>query len=229
VGRCSPTAHVAILGGGSVAGEITSTSDLDIVIVLAGSPAPKRITTIWESVTVETFLHTHASLNHYWEIDLADGKPSLLRMCADGVVLDGEERSIEAVRAEARRRLDAGPAESTPGEIDRRRYGITDLIDDLVGGVTEVERPFVVGQLATDVASLALVAARHWRGGGKWLGRELFDLDPDLARDLVAAHSLAVGGSDGDLIRVAEAVLDRVGGRLLAGYEADGEMPPTTS
>lgn len=220
-----PDALAALLGGGSATGVVTPTSDLDIVLLLDGARAPKRMTTVWEGITVEVFAHTAESLRRYWAKDTADRKPALIRMCAESVILVSVGARAEAIQEEADRLLHAGPPEPEPAELARRRYGITDLLDDLAGDPSHVERPFVLANLFVEVAELALLAARHWSGTGKWLARELADLDPRLCERLVAGHREALLGSDDMLIGVADAVLAGVGGRLTVGYEARGEQP----
>ncbi len=220
-----PDASAAFLGGSSAAGVATPTSDLDIVLVLPGPPAPKRMTTTWEDLTVEVFAHTADSIRHYWAKDIADRKPALIRMCSESADLGSTAGLAEALRAEAARLLRAGPPQPEPAELASRRYGVTDLLDDLAGGLPATERSFVVAKLIVEVAELALFAERHWMGTGKWLGRELADLDPRLCEWLVEVHREALLGSDDTLIGVADSVLERVGGRLTAGFEARGEGP----
>jgi hypothetical protein len=69
-------------------------------------------------------------------------------------------------------------------------------------------------------ADLALDVARHWRGRGKWLVRELRDLDPEFAhRWLVAQHRPRA------IAQLAREVLDRAGGPLFEGYHVAGTRP----
>jgi hypothetical protein len=69
-------------------------------------------------------------------------------------------------------------------------------------------------------AQQALMLGEHWVGGGKWLLRELRDLDDDLAGHWLAAH----GDAEATAAFVRE-VLDRAGGPLFSGYRVPGERP----
>ena len=72
----------------------------------------------------------------------------------------------------------------------------------------------------TAVAEHALALGEHWTGNGKWLLREMRDLDQALADEWVAAHGN--GDATGRLVRH---VLDQHGGPLFDGHRADGERP----
>ncbi|MEV6598829.1 hypothetical protein AB0M36_18495 [Actinoplanes sp. NPDC051346] len=61
-------------------------------------------------------------------------------------------------------------------------------------------------------AKAALAFAGHWVSGGKWLLRELRELDPGLATRWLAARD--------DPAPIAAEVLARSGGPLFDGYRA---------
>src|SRR3954453_16864955 len=82
-----PDAAAAFLGGSVLTARRTKTSDIDIVVVIDGPPAPYRETVAVEDVIAELFVHTVASLRHYWEKDVAARRPALVRMCAQSAVL----------------------------------------------------------------------------------------------------------------------------------------------
>jgi hypothetical protein len=129
--------------------------------------------------------------------------------------------SREELRREATAFLAAGPPELSAAELDRRRYVLSDALDDLGDAVDPDERDATAGIVLTAAAELALLAGRQWLGGGKWLVRRLRVRDRTLADRLWAAHRRAVGrGDPADLIATADDVLARVGGRLTAGYRA---------
>ena len=62
-----PDALAAVLAGSFATGEPTVTSDLDIVVLLAGPPGPYRETTRVEATVVELFVHTPDSLVYWYE------------------------------------------------------------------------------------------------------------------------------------------------------------------
>jgi hypothetical protein len=222
---------IAVLLGASVLGAArTATSDLDLVVVLDGPPAPFRQTLRAHGWVVETFVHTRSSLEHYWGLDVQQRRPALLRMCAQSRVVASPAGEAERIRTEAQERLAAGPPQLTADERDRHRYVLTDLLDDLEGCQDPGELAHIAAGVLVRASEVALVVSGRWRGTGKWLHRELVALDAGLAAELVTAHRAAL--ADGDtapLSGVAHRVLEQAGGRLLEGFVAPGEDPSRAS
>lgn len=205
-----PAATMAFLAANDAR---TATSDLDIVVVVPGLGLPYRESFLWREWPVEVFVHGETSLPAYLERDFARRQPSLPRMVAFGEVLAGR---ADGLRELLRRRIEAGPGPAT--DLERRRYGLSDLLDDLSGGGDPAELALVRWQIVQAAARLALATAHRWEGTGKWLVRELRSHDPELAAELLSAHDDPVR-----LAAAAGAVLDAAGGRLWEGYHADGD------
>lgn len=111
----------------------------------------------------------------------------------------------------------AGPTQLTGEAEALRRYGLTDLLDDLAGSTDPGESALIRWHVWIGAAERALAAGGHWLGTGKWLLRELRAADPVLAARLTAAV-----GDQVLLAPVAEQVLARCGGPLRAGSRLDG-------
>jgi hypothetical protein len=212
-----PGALAAFLGGGVLSARRTATSDLDIVVVIAGPPAPFRESARWRGWPVELFVHDQASFGRFLAGDAARRRPTLARMVAEGVPLAGRDDTVAAIRGQARSFLASGPPDLPAGELERRRYGLTDLLDDLAGSTDAGETSVIGWTVWTEIAELALILAGSWLGGGKWLLRELRAADPALAAELLAA-----AGDPARLTAVADLVLARAGGRLREGYRVAG-------
>ena len=212
-----PTALASFLGGGVLSARRTATSDLDIVVVLDGPPAPFRESLRWRRWPVELFVHDQASLATFFARDTARRKPNLARMIADGVTLTDRDGTAGRIRKRARRVVTAGPPALSPAELDWRRYGLTDLLEDLAGSTDAGETQVIGWHVFVQAAELALLQSGRWLGGGKWLLRELRAADPALADALLAAV-----GSPARLTGVADEVLSRCGGRLWEGFRMQG-------
>jgi len=228
-------ARVAFLGGSVLTHDRTPTSDLDVVVVLeegvvvadSGLAAPYRETFEHAGWVVEAFVHTRASMDTYWDKDSARRVCSLLRMCAESVVLVDRDGAAAAIQAVAAQRIAAGPPAYDAAELDAVRYGLTDLLDDMAGCDREDELVYLAGAVVRETAVLALVAAGRWSGTGKALGRALRGAEPELAERLVNGHRhVVVYGDTAVLHRAAVDVLLRVGGPLLDGYRAAGPALP---
>ena len=214
-----PAARAAFLGGGVLSARRTPTSDLDIVVLIDGPPAPYRESLRWQGWPVELFVQQAGTIGAWFAKDVARRHPTLARMCADGVILLDADGTGAIVRDQARAVLAAGPPRLEPAELDGRRYSLTDLLDDLAGSTDPGETAVISWHVITRSAELALVLAGAWLGGGKWLLRELRATDPRLADELIAARD-----DPARLAGLADGVLARAGGRLWAGYRQDGKL-----
>ena len=212
-----PAAGAAFLGGGVLSDRRTTTSDLDIVVVLGGPHAPYRESLRWRGWPAELFVHHPGTIGAWFARDVARRRPTLMRMCTDGEILVDADGTASAVRDQALALLAAGPPAVGQAELDRHRYGLTDLLDDLAGSTDSAETMLIRWHVFIETAELALLLAGSWLGSGKWLLRELRAADPALARQLVAAHD-----QPAELAGLAELVLARGGGRLWAGYRQQG-------
>ncbi|KOG17501.1 nucleotidyltransferase [Streptomyces viridochromogenes] len=220
-----PDARAAFLGGSVVTGHRTPTSDLDIVVLLHGAPAPYRSSFRHDDWPVELFVHTEASWYAYVEREVHKRRSPLLWMCADGLLLFDIDGVGARLAAEARRLAAAGPPTVSAEEIDDRRYAITDLLDDLSGSTDQGERLFIAAELARRTGELALAIGGSWNGGGKWLARRLESTAPGLSMRLHHAVREVLDGQIEPLLDVVDEVLGQAGGRLWDGYKRGGVAP----
>ncbi|NBM17913.1 nucleotidyltransferase domain-containing protein [Streptomyces sp. GC420] len=216
-----PQARAAFLAGSVLTDRRTPTSDLDIVVLLPGPPAPYRENLIHRDWPVELFVHTEAVWHAFADRETANRLSPLLAMCAEGVLLADADGLGAALRAESRERLAAGPPAVPAEELDHRRYALTDMLDDLRSCPDRQERVYLVTHLLQRASELALLTGGHWLGGGKWLSRRLAAADPGLHGRLTAGATAAISGTADGPDRFAAAVdevLERAGGPLWAGY-----------
>ncbi|MFI7504700.1 nucleotidyltransferase domain-containing protein [Streptomyces sp. NPDC049687] len=220
-----PEARSAFLAGSVLTDRRTPTSDLDIVVLLTGAPAPYRESLVHQGWPVELFVQTDADWHAFANRETAARRSPLLTMCAEGVLLVDADRLGAALQAEARERIAAGPPPASDAELEDRRYGLTDALDDLRGCSDSLERVHLVALLLLRASELALLAGGHWLGGGKWLSRRLAAADPGLHSRLTEGAAAAMSDAGGGPDRFADAVkevLDLVGGPLWAGYSRNG-------
>ncbi|MCI0685869.1 MAG: nucleotidyltransferase domain-containing protein [Sporichthyaceae bacterium] len=226
VASAFPDALAAFLGGTVLSSRRTATSDLDILVLVPGPPAPYRDTIRYGDWLVELFVHTEASLRHYFGKDRDRRHPTMPTIAARGVVLTDPGGIAATIAAEAGALLEAGPAELSEDERTQWRYGLSSLIDDLVGATEQAELVYIGNEVFSVAAQLYLLDHRHWPGTGKWLGRQLVDAAPAMHARLLAAHRSVICTGDIEPLRqVALEILDRAGGWLQEGYRAYGEVP----
>ena len=217
-----PQARWAVVGGSVVTPARTAGSDLDIVVLLPDDdPAsPARDTRRFRGWPVELFIHDRKTLDHYLDKDLARRQPALQRMLAVGVPLLEPDQDLDEVQPRCRALLADGPGPLPADEMAAQRYGLTDVLDDLVHSTDPGETAIITARAWEQTAELAFDVAGHWRGRGKWMVRELRDLDPAFAhRWLLAQHRPRA------VAELAEQVLRSAGGPLFEGYHAAGTRP----
>ncbi|KIF75133.1 nucleotidyltransferase [Streptomyces sp. 150FB] len=215
-------ARAAFLGGSVVTGRRTAMSDLDIVVLLRGSPAPYRASLRSGEWPVEMFVHTEATWHAYVQREVRKRRSPLLWMCADGILLFDNDGVGAHLAAEARKLTATGPPAVSAEEVDDRRYAITDLLDDLAGSADQSERLFIATELVRRTGELALTAGGSWNGGGKWLARRLETTSPGLSMHLHDGLAEVLAGRTEPLAAVVDEVLGQVGGRLWVGYKRGG-------
>ena len=216
-----PTCRAAFLSASVLSSQRTSTSDLVIVVVLDGPPAPYRETIRDHGWTIELFVHTKESLRYFYDREAQHRRCTLATMCAGGTVLRCIDQEAIDVQMEARGIIDAGPMPLSSEELDQRRYGLTDTLDDLRGTADPVEMTFIAGHLLANAGELVLLSRRNWTGQSKWLARHLAEA-PGAFAELLANGVRALVATDDKqpMIDAVGAVLDLAGGPLTEGYRA---------
>jgi hypothetical protein len=203
-----PDATWAMLTGSVLGDHRTPGSDLDIVVLCATGPG-FRESLHFRGWPVELFVHTPEALAEFLARELAARKPTTHRMIARGLLLRGDPGDLPQRCA---RVLADGPPPLTAAARDRLRYALTDLADDLTHATDAGERAVLTSTLWLEAARVALAFAGRWLSSGKWLLRELRDLDPELAARWLAARDHPAP--------FTMAVLDAAGGPLFDGYRA---------
>jgi hypothetical protein len=209
----------AWLAGSVTTGRATATSDLDVTVLLDDGEV-HRESLAYGGWPVELFVHTAASVAHFVAKDLARRRPTMARLVATGVPLLGG--GGDDVRRHCQDVLDAGPPPLSAADLELRRYGLTDLLDDLTGAAHDEEATATAVEVWRQTAELALDGAGAWGGSGKWLVRELRALDEQRGTHLTTALDLglhrALAGERSSLTAVADEVLAPLGGRVWAGF-----------
>jgi hypothetical protein len=179
-----PRSRWALLTGSVVSARRTDGSDLDIVVIVDDdSPdVPYRHSLYFRGWPVELFVHDRDSLHHYLAKDSAERRSAMHRMVAGGAVLHDTTASVGDLQAECAAVLAAGPPPLPQLDLDLIRYRLTDLLDDLKHSRDLGETTVVTSVTWLSLAELACDTARRWRGSGKWIARELHDLDPTFAQ-----------------------------------------------
>ncbi|MUG72200.1 nucleotidyltransferase domain-containing protein [Paenibacillus validus] len=221
-GRCIdtyfPNCEAALLAGSVVQGGETSASDLDLIVFDESQEGPFRRTYRAFGWIIEAFVMTRDSYRYFFDQAIDSAIPSMLRMCACGQALKGED-AIRDIVSEARDALAAGPFPWSVQELDRARYEIGESLADLSGDRSDAECLFIVAKLTLQLASFALRSAGCWLGDGKWLYRELERHSLEQSRELLAAlDAYYTNRNPEPLFALTGRWLEPYGGLLAEGY-----------
>ena len=217
-----PTSDVVFLAGSIVRGEGTASSDLDLVVVFERLPAAYRESFRFGRWPVETFVHDPATLEYFFDVaDAPRGVPSLATMVAEGIEVPAPTELSRSLKNLAAAKLAAGPPLWGRDELDRSRYMITMLADDLLDPRSPAE------STATGVALYEALATHFFRSRGLWsanskaIPKKLAEVDPAFADAFVAAFDALFAMRQTEPVQqLAEKALAPDGGRLFEGHTA---------
>ncbi|MGV3526847.1 MAG: nucleotidyltransferase domain-containing protein [Candidatus Sericytochromatia bacterium] len=211
-------------GDNTLGTEATDTSDLDIVVVTEAEPAAAyRRSQVFRDWPVESFVHTPDSLLRFFDADCQRRRPALVQMCHEGLILWQENGHADRIKAEAQRRLLAGPPPLSEAERLQARYQLSDLREDLAGCRDHGERLLIAARIAEQGSHLALTGAGRWGGQGKWALRALRQAQPARAQALVTALEQVYQQDARALLNWLDTVLSELGGFLFDGYYLGAE------
>lgn len=171
-----PKSLAAMIAGSHVRGRATSTSDIDLIVLMPTGARTYRESFLYEGYPVEAFIYTEATIADFFEADRARRRPSLQRMVTEAVPVRVHPL-VDQLKAEAARQLLAGPTPWTVEQLNQNRYFLTDLLDDFIGVEDRTEGLAIATRLFDQAASFHLTASGRWLGQGKWLPRELTALN----------------------------------------------------
>lgn len=220
-----PDARAVLLAGSFVRGEATRTSDLDVVVLYERVERARRSSFMYEGYPVEAFEHDPETLRAFQRDDARAGRPCMSQMVHEGIPVPESSPWVDELKREAAALLAAGPRELGAEELALRRYGITDLIDDLRGAPSREERVAIATALYPALADLYFRADRRWSAAAKTIPRRMAAMGTPQAVAFVEAFAALFTVDEPELvIRWAEELLRPHGGFLFEGFVR--EAPP---
>jgi predicted nucleotidyltransferase len=216
-------AAVVFAAGSLVRGEGTAYSDLDLVVVYSALPYAYRESFTFQTLPVEAFVHDPETLEYFFvDIDRAAGIPALLQMVVEGREIPNSTDFSGMLKARAAALINAGPPPLDSESERRRRYRVTDLVDDVREWRSTEELMASGSRLFEELADYHLRSIGHWSARGKAIPRALQRADPVLCtRYRRAFESLFHDGEVSHVIQLTEELLAPNGGLLFDGYRSD--------
>ncbi len=106
-------------------------------------------------------------------------------------------------------------------DISRKRYAISDLIDDLRDPRNAIEAAAIIGRLHEQLGDFYFRSLGMWSASGKHIPRRRKKLDAALSTRWEEAFLDAWSGQRSKLIQLTEEILHPHGGLLFDGYRQD--------
>ncbi len=214
----------AVFWAGSVSEDSgTSTSDLDLVIVYEILPHAYREAFIYDGWPIDAFIHDLDTLRYFCgRLEASDGKPALINMILKGQeILPQNSVSIEA-KAIADSALANGPDVWTKAQIDKERFLITDILDDIKSPKNKEEQITSAVHLFEPLLQFYFRTQKKWTASGKSLIRLLKQENPELVEEWTAAFKVLVQTGDSTAVEtVVTKILEPHGGYLWDGFRSD--------
>jgi hypothetical protein len=215
-----PNCDVAYLAGSVVRGEETESSDLDIIVIDSSVGESYRQSLTEFDWPIEVFVHNMFTYKNFFKENIDRARPSLPQMCAEGIILR-DTGHASRIKNEALQLLKAGPTPWNSIEIERARYHLTDLLNDLEGSTNGIEDLFVVSKLADLTHEFVLRVNGHWIGEGKWIIRALKEYNEDFAARFAEVFDLYyISREKAGVIHFVDEIIAPYGGRLFEGYSS---------
>ena len=224
-------ARVVFLAGSVMRGEATPTSDLDLVVVYERLPHAYRESFVYGGWPVEAFVNDPETAGHFLESDRRRGQPSLVRMVIEGVEIPEASEFSARLKRRASEIYEAGPPAWDEEELRRRRYGLTDRVDDIRHPRSREELVASGAYLYQDAADFFFRSRGLWSAHSKTIPRRLREVDAAFAERFCRAFDALFTEERGaPVIALVEEVLAPFGGLLFEGFRLDAKpedrIPP---
>ena len=216
-------AKVMFLAGSVLRGEGTDYSDLDLVIVYEKLDFAYRDSYYFCDWPIEAFVHDPETLKYFFEkVDAPSGCPSLPDMVTKGIVIPNESNFSREIKNKGEQLLNSGPSLWDQAAIDRARYAITDLVDDIRSPRNYSELMGTGSKLYEALSDFYFRANNNWSAKGKTISRKLSSTDKGFSLEFEEAFSLLFKDQNpSHVIQLCEKTLRPFGGLLFDGYKLD--------
>lgn len=226
----------AVFWAGSVSqGNGTSASDLDLIIVFETIPFAYREAFIYDGWPIDAFIHDLNTLHYFFEESrTGNGISGLSYMILNGKLVTEANHFSENIEILAQQSLNNGPVSWDKQQIDKERFLITDVLDDIKHPANRDEQIASAAWLLEALGQFYFRAQNKWCASGKSIIRYLKNDNPPLATEFTMAFDSLFKASDSVLLELlVQKILAPYGGLLWDGFRSDApahfkKMPPKT-
>jgi aminoglycoside 6'-N-acetyltransferase len=218
-----PDAKAAFWAGSVASNQGTSASDLDLVIVYESLPHAYREAFVYDGWPIDAFIHDLDTLRYFFkESKTGNGISGLSYMILNGREVTNPSVFSENVKTLAQEVLNAGPATWDQEQINKERFLITDVLDDIKYPAGRDEQIASAAWLLEALGQFYFRSQNKWCASGKSIIRYLKSDNPDLALEFTQAfEGLFQTGDSAALELLAKKILEPYGGLFWNGFRSD--------
>lgn len=221
-----PEAKAFFWAGSVHNNEATDSSDLDVVIIYESLEHAYREAFIFDGWPIDAFIHDLDTLRYFCEeLECHDGRPALINMILYGKEILNNHLIVDASKKIAQNAKNTGPIEWSRFQIEKERFLMTDILDDIKFPKNREEQISSAIHLFEPLIQFYFRANQQWAASGKSLLRLLKIENPELALDISQSfEKLFSYGDASGIEKVVYRILEPYGGFLWNGFRADA--PP---
>lgn len=218
-----PEAKAVFWAGSVLQKNDTASSDLDVVIVFDVIPHAYREAFIYDDWPIDAFIHDPDTIRYFFKkIEANDGRPALIQMILSGYEVMGENDFSKNLKNIAQEALNLGPTIWTKEQIDKERFLITDILDDIKFPKNSNEQIASAIHLFEPLIQFYFRAQNKWAASGKSLIRYLKNEDPALSLEFTEAFKQIFKDNNCTLLeKLIHKILAPYGGALWDGFKLD--------
>ncbi len=213
----------AVFWAGSVAKNLgTEASDLDLIVVYEQIPNAYREAFIYEEWPIDAFVHDTNTLHYFFEESrTSSGIPGLISMVLEGLEVTTPTDFSKNIKAIAQKTFEAGPHPWSKEQIDKERFLITDMLEDIKLPASREEQIASTARLYEDLLNFYFRAQNKWSASGKSIIRYLQQDNPELALEFTRCfENIFQTGNAADLEKLIKKILAPFGGLLWNGFNS---------
>jgi hypothetical protein len=214
----------AIFWAGSVSqNQGTLVSDLDLVIVFKKILNAYREAFIYEGWPIDAFINDPDTLRYFYEESrTTNGISGLGHMILNGIEVLAPNDFSSNIKALTRDVLRRNPVEWSKDQIDKERFLITDILDDIKYPASREEQIASVAHLFEPLIQFYFRAQKKWSASGKSIIRYLKVDNPDLALEFTKSfEALFQSGDAAGVESIVKKILEPYGGLLWDGFKSN--------
>ena len=216
-------AKAAFWAGSVAANQGTDSSDLDLVIVFESLPNAYRESFIYDGWPIDAFIHDLNTLRYFFEESrTGNGISGLSYMILNGREVTNPSAFSENVKTLAQEVFNAGPAAWDQEQINKERFLITDVLDDIKYPFGRDEQIASTAWLLEALGQFYFRSQNKWCASGKSIIRYLRSDNPVLALEFTQAfEGLFQTGHSAALELLVKKILEPYGGLFWNGFRSD--------